>query len=75
MTLESFQTLHQNPQEWRFRNRSANKNDDIQTESLGTDFRTFSVDGQEAFLTLEHFQTLHQYPQEWRFRNRSAKER
>ena len=36
-----------------------NKNDDIQTESVGTDIRTFSVDGQEAFVTLEHFQTLH----------------
>ena len=28
-----------------------NKNDEIQTESIGTDFRTFSVDGQEAFVT------------------------
>ena len=44
-----------------------NKNDDIQIESLGTDFRTFSVDDQEAFVTLEHFQTLHRNPQECRF--------
>ena len=51
-----------------------NKNNEIQTESGGTDFRTFSVDGQEAFVTLERFQTLHQNPQEWRFRNWSAQQ-
>ena len=28
-----------------------NKNNEIQTESVGTEFHTFSVDGQEAFVT------------------------
>ena len=50
-----------NPQEWRIWhpwNRSAQQEWlKPQTESLGTDFRTFSVDGQEAFVILEHFQT------------------
>ena len=30
-----------------------NKNDKIETEILETDTRTFSVDGQEAFVTLQ----------------------
>ena len=30
-----------------------NKNYDIQTESVGTDFRNFRVDGQEASVTLQ----------------------
>ena len=68
---ERFQTLHRNPQEWRIWhpwNRSAQQEWlKPQTESLGTDFRTFSVDGQEAFVTLERFQTLHRNPKECRF--------